>query len=328
MQDPILSRVKLIAEPWDLGSAGYRVGGFPTGWGDWNDQFRDTIRAFWRGDPGQLARMASRLTGSSDIFGHSGRRPWASVQYAASHDGFTLQDVVSFTQRHNLPNGENNKDGHEPNYSANFGVEGETEDDAILAARNRQKRNLLATAILAVGTPMLLMGDERSRSQGGNNNAYCQDNATSWMAWDGVDDPTLVDYVANLVALRRAHDVFRRLEFFTGSVDEETGLKDIYWLSPDGREMAGEDWGTADRHVLGIQLGNHSGDGGRILLLLNAKADDVTFTLAGDFPCDTFTPVFTSTMPDGLYDEPAKDLRAGEAFALPSRSLVLLQHQT
>jgi isoamylase len=218
MQDPILSRVKLIAEPWDLGSEGYRVGAFPTGWGDWNDQFRDTIRAFWRGDQAQLPKLASRLTGSSDIFNHSGRRPWASVQYVASHDGFTLQDLVSYNDRHNLPNGENNKDGHEPNYSWNFGVEGPTSDPAIIAARNRQKRNLLATAILAIGTPMLLMGDERSRSQSGNNNAYCQDNETTWMSWEEGDDPSLPDYVANLVALRRSHEVFRRLDFFTGAV--------------------------------------------------------------------------------------------------------------
>ncbi len=326
-QDPVLSRVKLIAEPWDLGSGGYRVGSFPTGWGDWNDQFRDTIRAFWRGDEGQLPRFASRLTGSSDIFNHSGRRPWASVQYVASHDGFTLEDVVSYTGRHNCANGENNKDGHEPNYSANFGVEGATRDTAILAARRRQKRNLLATAILAIGTPMLLMGDERSRSQVGNNNAYCQDNETSWMSWERGEDPALVDYVANLVALRRGHDVFRRLDFFTGAVHAQTGLKDIYWLAPDGREMKGEDWSRADRRVFGIQLGNHGGDAERILLLFNAANDDVAFTLAAEFPCGSFTPVFTSTTPNGLYNPPAKDLTAGEAFTLPSRSFVLLQHQ-
>ncbi len=326
MQDPVLSRVKLIAEPWDLGSGGYRVGGFPTGWGDWNDQFRDTVRAFWRGDQGQLPRLASRLTGSSDIFNHAGRKPWASVQYVASHDGFTLQDVVSYTARHNEPNGEDNKDGHEPNFSANFGVEGATEEPTILAARNRQKRNLLATAILAIGTPMLLMGDERSRSQRGNNNAYCQDNATSWMAWDGDQDPALVDYVANLVALRRSHDVFRRLDFFTGAVREETGLKDIYWLAPDGREMTGDDWSRSDRRMLGVQFGNHAGDGERILLLFNAAEVEVSFVLAPDFPCAAFAPVFTSATPDGLYAPPGKDLRAGEAFTLPSRSFVLMQH--
>ncbi|WP_158809859.1 glycogen debranching protein GlgX [Beijerinckia sp. L45] len=328
MQDPVLSRVKLIAEPWDLGSGGYRVGAFPTGWGDWNDQFRDTIRAFWRGDQAQLPKLASRLTGSSDIFNHSGRRPWASVQYVASHDGFTLQDLVSYNDRHNLPNGENNKDGHEPNYSWNFGVEGPTDDVAILAARNRQKRNLLATAILAIGTPMLLMGDERSRSQNGNNNAYCQDNETTWMSWAAGDDPALPDYVANLIALRRRHEVFRRLEFFTGAVLEATGLKDIYWLAADGREMAGDDWGHVDRRALGMQIGNHGAATERVLLMFNASKEAISFNLAKDFPCASFIPVFSSTSPDGLYDPNAKVLRAGEAFPLPPRSFVLLQHQT
>ena len=328
MQDPVLSRVKLIAEPWDLGPGGYRLGAFPTGWGDWNDQFRDTIRAFWRGDQAQLPKLASRLTGSSDIFNHSGRRPWASVQYVASHDGFTLQDLVSYNDRHNLPNGENNKDGHEPNYSWNFGVEGVTSDVDIIAARNRQKRNLLATAILAIGTPMLLMGDERSRSQNGNNNAYCQDNETTWMSWTTGDDPALTDYVANLIALRRSHEVFRRLDFFTGAVLEATGLKDIYWLAADGREMAGDDWGHVDRRALGMQIGNHGATNERILLLFNASKEAILFNLAKDFPCGSFVPVFSSTSPDGLYDLSIKVLRPSEAFPLPPRSFVLLQHQT
>ena len=244
-QDPVLSRVKLIAEAWDLGANGYRVGQFPTGWGDWNDRFRDTARAFWRGDTGQIPNLASRISGSSDMFNHSGRKPWASVQYVASHDGYTLQDVVSYSRRHNLPNGEDNRDGHEPNYSDNHGVEGDTDDPAILARRNRQKRNLLATAILSIGTPMLLMGDECSRSQRGNNNAYCQDNETSWMRWDDATDPRLVDYVANLVAIRKSHEVFRRLEFFTGGGHPRHGLKDVYWLAADGHEMEGSDWGQA-----------------------------------------------------------------------------------
>ena len=328
MQDPVLSRVKLVSEPWDLGSGGYRVGGFPTGWGDWNDQFRDGIRSFWRGDEARLPRLAGSLTGSSDIFNHNGRKPWASVQYVASHDGFTLQDLVSYAERHNEPNGENNKDGHEPNYSHNFGVEGASADPAIVAARNRQKRNLLATALLAAGTPMLLMGDELSRSQNGNNNAYCQDNATSWMEWGGGDDPDLPAYVGNLVALRRRHDVFRRLEFFTGDVLEETGLKDIYWLAADGREMWGDDWGHAHRRCLGMQVGNDGDPADRVLLLFNAGAEPVAFNLPDAFPCGAFRSVFSSARPRGLCGEDAKVLRGGEAFPLPSRSFVLLQHQT
>ncbi|MGD0634154.1 MAG: glycogen debranching protein GlgX [Beijerinckiaceae bacterium] len=328
MQDPVLSRVKLISEPWDTGPGGYRLGGFPTGWGDWNDQFRDTIRAFWRGDAWQLPRLASRLSGSSDIFNHSGRKPWASVQYAASHDGFTLQDVVSYDHRHNLPNGENNKDGHEPNYSMNFGVEGYTADPTIVAARNRQKRNLLATAILAIGTPMLLMGDECSRTQYGNNNAYCQDNETSWMSWNGKEDPSLPAYTANLIALRKRHEVFRRLDFFSGTVIEETGLKDIYWLAADGREMEGGDWDDPGRQSLGMQIGNHGHLEERILLLFNASADPVDFNLSKDFPCNGFRPVFSSMNSAGLYEHEAEILKAGEAFSLSPRSFVLLQHQT
>ena len=326
-QDPVLSRVKLIAEAWDLGAGGYRVGGFPTGWGDWNDRFRDTMRAFWRGDQGQMPSLASRLSGSSDIFNHSGRKPWASVQYVASHDGFTVQDVVSYNSRHNQKNGEDNKDGHEPNYSWNHGVEGATADKAIVARRNRQKRNLLATAILAIGTPMLLMGDELSRSQGGNNNAYCQDNETSWLDWTDRTDPDLLDYVRNLVALRKSHDVFRGLDFFTGQVIEETGLKDVYWLAADGREMVGDAWGDAERRTLGVQIGNNGAPEARILLLFNAASGDIDFVLPAAFPCGAFRPVFESTRTKGLSDPSSISVHPGEAFRLPSRSFVLLQHQ-
>ena len=325
-QDPVLSRVKLIAEAWDLGASGYRVGGFPTGWGDWNDKFRDGIRAFWRGDPGNVPTLAQSLAGSSDTFNHSGRKPWASVQYVASHDGFTLQDVVSYNNRHNLPNGENNRDGHEPNYSFNYGVEGPTRDTAIVALRNRQKRNLLATTILSVGTPMLLMGDEFSRTQNGNNNAYCQDNRTNWLSWRDDLDPGLVDYVANLVALRKRHAVFRRLDFFTGQVIEATGLKDAYWLTSDGREMEGDDWSHVERRAIGMQIGNDGDPSERIMLLFNASGGDLVFRLPKHFPCVAFRPVFESTKPDGLCDRDAKCVGAGEAFPLPSRSFVLLQH--
>ncbi len=327
-QDPALSRVKLIAEAWDLGPGGYRVGGFPTGWGDWNDRVRDSLRAFWRGDPGQMPNLASRLSGSSDIFNHSGRKPWASVQYVASHDGFTLQDVVSYNDRHNLPNGENNKDGHEPNYSWNHGVEGPTRDPAVIAARIRDKRNLLASAILAIGTPMFLMGDEFSRTQLGNNNAYCQDDETSWLNWDDKLDPDLVDYVANLIALRKTHEVFRRLDFFTGHVIEKTGLKDVYWLAATGREMEGDDWGHVDRRSLGMQIGNHGDPSERILLLFNASDADLSFKLPKSFPCGSFRPVFDTTEADGLADPDTNCVVAGEAFRLPSRSFVLLQHRS
>ncbi len=325
-QDPVLSRVKLIAEAWDLGSGGYRVGRFPTGWGDWNDRFRDAARAYWRGDPGKIPSLANRVSGSSDLFNHSGRKPWASIQYVAAHDGFTLQDIVSYNQRHNLANGENNRDGHEPNYSSNFGIEGETEDAVVRARRRRQKRNLLATAILSIGTPMLLMGDEFSRSQGGNNNAYCQDNETSWMRWHDATDPTLVDYVANLIALRKANEVFRRLEFFNGDIDPATGLKDVYWLAADGTEMVGSAWGDHQRRVLGMQIGNHGSTSQRILLLFNASEDDITFRLPQTFPCGSFRPLFDSTTDDGVTIPTEASLIAGGSYPLPSRAFVLLQH--
>ena len=320
-QDPVISRVKLIAEAWDLGSGGYRVGNFPTGWGDWNDRFRDTARAFWRGDAGQIPNLASRVSGSSDIFNHSGRKPWASVQYVASHDGFTLQDVVSYNHRHNLPNGENNKDGHEPNYSTNYGVEGETTDKHVIAQRNRQKRNLLATAMLSIGTPMFLMGDEFSRSQGGNNNAYCQDNEISWMRWHDATDPALIDYVANLTKLRKQHDVFRRLEFFSGNIIASTGLKDVYWLSADGHEMAGHDWGDAQRRALGMQIGNYGASADRILLLFNAADEDIEFELPAAFPCSSFRPVFDSTSENGL--TPARCSSFGRRRRVSARASVL-----
>ena len=327
-QDPVLSRVKLIAEAWDLGSGGYRVGRFPAGWGDWNDRFRDTARAFWRGDRGQTPELASRISGSADLFNHSGRKSWASVHYVASHDGFTLQDIVSYEARHNLPNGENNRDGHEPNFSNNNGVEGASADPAVVARRNRQKRNLLATAILAVGTPMLLMGDEFSRTQNGNNNAYCQDNETNWMRWHDATDPSLVDYVANLIALRRRHDVFRRAEFFSGDIISSTGLKDVYWLAAEGVEMSGSGWGQAERRTLGMQIGNHGAPAQRVLLLFNAAADDVDFRLPDAFPCASFRPVFDSTSADGLASASAPRMTVGGAYRLPGRSFVLLQHDT
>ena len=325
-QDPVLNRVKLIAEAWDLGSGGYRVGRFPTGWGDWNDRFRDDVRAFWRGDGGMVPGLARRVSGSSDLFDHDGRKPWASVHYVASHDGFALHDVVSYERRHNLANGEDNRDGHEPNYSANNGVEGDTGDATVLARRARAKRNLLATAVLAAGTPMLLMGDEFSRSQDGNNNAYCQDNATNWMRWHDATDPTLVDYVANLAALRKRFEAFRRREFFTGGLIAATGLKDVYWLAEDGQEMTGSLWGSYERRTLGMQIGNGGEPGQRVLLLFNAGEAPATFRLPPSFPCTAFRPIFASILADGLPSTDAAPMTPARAFSLDPRSFVLLQH--
>ncbi len=324
-QDPVLSRVKLIAEPWDLGDGGYRVGGFPPGWGEWNDKFRDTVRTFWRGDPGQLPGLAARLAGSAELYAYAGRQPWASVNFIASHDGFTTQDVVSYNERHNEANGEDNRDGHGNNLSWNCGAEGETDDLEILAFRARQRRNLLATALLSTGTPMLLMGDEIARSQDGNNNAYCQDNELSWFDWTDPKDPDLLIFVQNLTALRRRYDAFRRGVFFTGETLAKGQLKDIYWLAPEGREMSQEDWSCGDRRALGLQIGNDALDGERFLVLFNAAPDDVTFELPLDFPCNWFRTIFHSAEPLGLVKEGAL-LKAGGSFPLGPRSLVLFQH--
>jgi glycogen operon protein len=327
-QDPILSKVKLVAEPWDVGPGGYRLGGFPLRWSEWNDQFRDTIRAFWRGDRNQLPNLARVLAGSREIFEPSGRHPWASVNYVASHDGFTLQDVVSYEKKHNHANGEGNRDGHDHNLSTNLGFEGPANDPAILANRARLKRALLATAFLAQGVPMLLMGDELSRTQKGNNNAYAQDNETSWLDWKAgaAADPALEDFVATLIRLRRRFGAFRRRSFLTGAEVSRKGLRDVYWLAPEGEEMTVEDWNDPTRQVLGMQLGNDAPDGERFLLLMNGGTDEVSFSLAADFPCGRWFQVFDSALPQGLVRDTAAILDPGGTFPLPPRSLVLFQH--
>ncbi len=218
----MLARVKMIAEPWDIGMGGYQLGGYPRGWSEWNDRFRDAARGFWRGDSGTLAKLTQGLTGSRETFAASGRSPLASINFIASHDGYTLADTVAYEEKHNHANGEDNRDGHGHNVSRNYGAEGDTDDPAILGLRARQKRNMLATVMLAQGVPMLLMGDERSRSQGGNNNAYCQDNPTSWMDWTSDPDPELTAFVAHLLAFRRAQPALRRRAFFTGELVDPT----------------------------------------------------------------------------------------------------------
>jgi glycogen operon protein len=327
-QDPVLSRAKLIAEPWDVGAGGYRVGGFPPGWSEWNDQFRDTIRAFWRGDPGTLPALARAMTGSREIFEHNGRQPWASINYVCSHDGFTLEDLVSYNERHNEANQEDNRDGHGHNLSWNCGVEGATDDKAILALRARQKRNLLATLFLSQGVPMLLMGDELSRSQKGNNNAYCQDNDTSWLDWKAgaAHDRELPDFVRALAALRQRHDAFRRKRFLTGESVAGNHLKDVYWLAPEGREMTQDDWNDANRRALGMQIGNDAPDGGRFLVLVNASADPVPFAIAVDFPSDRWVAVFDTRLADGLVRGEPAALVPGGSLTLEGRTLTLLQH--
>ncbi len=325
--DPVLGGLKLIAEPWDVGPDGYRLGQFPTGWASWNDQARDTVRRFWRGDPGQLPRLTQGLAGSKEILAAGGRTPLASINYVASHDGFTLRDATSYERKHNGANGEGNRDGHDDNHAWNHGVEGETQDPAIRAARARTVRAMLATVFLSQGVPMLLAGDELSRTQGGNNNPYCQENATTWLDWEAgrAYDPDLPDFVANLAALRRRFAGLRRSAFLTGRVAESTGLRDVYWLAPSGREMTGEDWADTSRQVLGMQLGNDAPDGARCLVLVNGSPEPVAFALDPDLPGEMWRLVFDSTQPTGLVrDRPL--LQRGGTFALAPRSLVFLQH--
>jgi len=331
-QDPVLNRVKLIAEPWDLGHGGYQVGNFPAGWGEWNDRYRDSVRSFWRGDPGQLGELTRRLAGSEDFYGWSGRRPHASINFITAHDGFTLHDLVSYNDKHNEANGEDSRDGHNHNLSWNHGVEGPSSDPQVVQLRERQKRNLLATLILSQGVPMLLAGDARGHTQGGNNNAYCQDSELSWLRWEGEGfQPELVEYVSRLIALRRAHPIFRRNNFFKGAALGEDSLKDVSWLRADGTEMGQEDWHDPETRCLGMLMSGRGlcdpgprGERERdddFLLLLNASAQEVPFSLA-PIAAPAWELVIDTAHPDGV-------LRTREPLAQPlrllqARSLVLL----
>ncbi len=250
--DPVLTQVKLIAEPWDAEKGGYHLGRFPPGWAEWNDRYRDTVRRFWRGDAGQIGAFASRLTGSDDFFEPRERGPFAGVNFVASHDGFTLHDVVTFERKHNEANGEDNRDGTDENFNCNWGVEGPTDDAAISLVRERMKRNLFATLAFSQGVPMLTAGDEFGRTQRGNNNAYCQDNEISWVNWElGDSDNSFFAFVTGVLAIRRAHPPWRRVRFFDGLPDS-FGVKDIAWLRPDGGEMVDADWRNNERRVLGL----------------------------------------------------------------------------
>jgi len=289
-QDPVVSQVKLIAEPWDVGEGGYQVGNFPPLWTEWNGKYRDTVRDFWRGRPEAIGEFASRLTGSSDLYASSGRRPVASINFVTCHDGFTLQDLASYNHKHNEANGEGNRDGTDDNRSWNCGAEGPTDDPAVTDLRARQKRNFLVTLFLSQGVPMLLAGDEMGRTQGGNNNAYCQDNETSWLDWGLAGaEQDLLQFTETLAGLRRDHPVFRRRRFFRGRGAPDDMTSDIVWLTPAGQEMTQDDWGAGYAQSLAALLNGEAISepdprGGRIvdakfLLLFNAHSDPLTFTL-------------------------------------------------
>ena len=289
-QDPVLSQVKLIAEPWDLGEGGYQVGKFPAGWAEWNDRYRDAVRSYWKGDGGLIGELAYRITGSSDFYARSGRKPYASINFVTAHDGFTLNDLVSFNSKHNEANGENNRDGMENNRSWNCGVEGPTDQPEINQLRFRQKRNFIATLLLSQGVPMLLAGDEIGHTQNGNNNAYCQDNEISWLDWDpGRIDKGFLSFVQRLIALRKTHPSFRRRSFFQGRGIKGAGIKDVVWLKPDGQEMTDQEWNQEFARCLGLLLSGDAADetdergqrirDGNFIILMNAHHDEIPFTL-------------------------------------------------
>jgi glycogen operon protein len=257
-QDPVLSRVKLIAEPWDIGPGGYQLGAFPSPFGEWNDRYRDDVRRYWRGDAGMVPALAARITGSATEFDHSGRTACSSVNLLTAHDGYTLADLVAYKRKHNHANGEGNRDGHGENYSDNLGVEGPTIDSGILAARERRRRNLLATLFLSQGTPMMLAGDELGNSQGGNNNAYAQDNATGWVDWRA-PDPAFLDFVRALIAFRRAHPILRQTRFLHAIPRDEDGLQDLFWWRPEGGPMTPADWETPDARMLVAEIRTAAG---------------------------------------------------------------------
>jgi glycogen operon protein len=333
-QDPVLSQVKLIAEPWDLGEGGYQVGNFPVGWTEWNGKYRDVVRAYWKGEGGVIGELAYRLTGSSDLYGHSGRRPYASINFITAHDGFTLHDLTSYNDKHNEANGEDNRDGSDHNLSWNCGVEGPTDDPAVRALRVQQKRNFLATLLLSQGVPMLQAGDEMGRTQRGNNNAYCQDNELTWLDWNlTLEDHELIEFVRRLIRIQRQHPVFRRRSFFQGRQIRGSGVKDIVWLRPDGGEMTDDEWQQSFARCLGVFLAgdglNEYDDRGRaitdvnFLLLLNAHHEEIGFVLPAYHPGMLWKTEFDTGRDAGLGHDGS--LQGAQTYALQGRSLVLLR---
>ena len=331
-QDPVLSTVKLIAEPWDASPEGYRLGQFPPGWSEWNGAFRDCVRRFWRGDPGMVPELASRLTGSSDIYAPSGRRTYASVNFVTCHDGFTLTDLVTYEHKRNQENGDDNRDGTDQNYSRNWGAEGETNSARIQRTRDRMKRNFLATLFLSQGVPMLLGGDEIGRTQGGNNNAYCQDNPISWFDWDvgetGVD---LRNFVRDVIAVMHGNPILRRRAFFTGEPQLGMQSKDVTWIRHDGLEMSEQDWSDPELHSIGMLLLGRATDevdvrgrsyaGDSLLVLLNAGTRSRSYTLPRMELAGNWVEVLNTAHPG-----PWSRLVRNDAVSLNAHSTLLLRH--
>ena len=283
-QDPVLGRLKLLTEPWDVGPGGYQLGNFPPGFSEWNDKYRDTVRKFWRGDPGQRGELAARLSGSGDLFDRRARRPWASLNMLAAHDGYTLADTVMYEQRHNEANKEDNRDGHSENYSRNWGAEGPTDDEGIKAARGRVMRSMMTTLLASLGTPMIVAGDEFGRTQQGNNNAYCQDNEISWLDWKAAaseEGEEMIAFTARLAELRRRYPVLRAPSFLYGDDAPGHGINDIEWWDERGEQLSPEDWDNPEGRALMMRRAAATEDGGveAVSLLLNASPDPIAFTL-------------------------------------------------
>lgn len=317
LQDPLLGGLKLIAEPWDIGPGGYQLGSFPPGFSEWNGDYRDKVRGFWNGDEGLLPSFATRVAASQDIFAEGRRRPWSSVNFITAHDGFTLHDLVTYNHKHNEANGEDNRDGHDDNKSWNCGEEGETDDEVVNALRRRQKRNLLATLFLSQGVPMVLAGDECSNTQGGNNNAYCQDNEIGWVNWSD-DDPELPTFVARLANLRKNHSALSRPEFLTGARNE-MGQPDVVWFNNHGDRMSQEDWENPHSKCLTLRLAPVLESEAPLLIMLNASHVAVSFKVPPGQPGGWEVILATG--------EDFEDVRLGSAdhFTMPARTLVLAE---
>ncbi len=336
-QDPVISQVKLIAEPWDIGEGGYQVGNFPVLWAEWNGKYRDTIRSFWKGDEGKIGEVAYRLTGSPDLYQTTGRRPYASINFITAHDGFTLNDLVSYNDKHNEANGEENRDGENNNHSWNHGAEGPTDDAEINQLRLQQRRNFLATLLLSQGVPMLTAGDEWARTQGGNNNAYCQDNEISWLNWQHNDEQNaLFDFTKRLIQLRRDHPVFRRPKFFQGRRIRGSEIRDVMWFNPGGNEIEDDEWNSPSVRCLGMLLSGDTIDvqtfegepirDSTFLLLINAHHEPLQFVLPGKKDV-TWQLLLDTASAKGFCEEP-QDFVSGDEVEIRHRATMLLKLTT
>ena len=333
-QDPVISQVKLIAEPWDIGSGGYQVGNFPPGWNEWNDKYRDTMRAYWKGDGGLIGDFARRFTGSSDLYEASGRKPHASINFVTAHDGFTLQDLVSYNEKHNEANGEDNRDGHNDNRSWNCGVEGPTDDPQINTLRARQKRNLIASLLLSQGVPMVVAGDELSHTQLGNNNPYCQDSEPFWLHWAlSEEQERFLDFTAQVIAFRRRHAVFSRRRFLQADAVTAQGLKEILWLTPQGQEMTETEWNQHFARCLGVYLAGAAIErrdrqgravkDNNFLLLFNAHHEMIPFKLPEFLSDKSWWTVLDTAVVDKPFTQ--NRIEPGSEYPLQGRSLALLR---